>query len=219
MAAIVGQVVFAGGWIAGSLLQDAAYSPARHNLSDLGALTARAPWVWLLSQGTAGMLTMAFAFWALRPALETADRGFSIGVWFVAFSLMGFDNLTDPFFRLDCRAADLGCTGAAAMASWSGTIHVIVGTVTALLTVVAPFALARRMRRLTRWRDLVPGALVFGGVFMAATVVYGALNGRYGQGWAQRVLCVLESVGIVVLARRVATIASSTSDEQGEYKH
>ena len=206
-AVIIGQALFTAGWIVGGLLQDDAYSSARDDISDLGALTAHLPWVWLLPQGIAGVLTIAFALGALRPALSVPGHREPIGTWLAVFSLMGLDNLTDPLLRLDCRAADAGCTAAVAATSWHGTIHVVAGIVAALATVVAPFALARRMRLLDTWRDLAPGAIVVGLAFVILTVLYAVLNGGNGSGYAQRASCVLISAGVVILARRVQALA------------
>jgi Protein of unknown function (DUF998) len=204
---VLGQVLFTAGWVIGSLLQGHAYSSARHDISDLGALTAQAPWTWLIPQGTAGVLTIVFALGALKPALRAEGRRGPMSAWLVAFSLMGLDNVSDVVFRLDCRAADPGCTPAVAAASWSGSIHMIMGLVTALLTVAAPFALARRMRVIPEWRDLVPGTIAVGVLFALLTAIYVTLNGAYGQGYAQRASCLLISAGIVILARRVLVVA------------
>lgn len=68
--AFIGQVLFTSGWLLGGLVQEPAYSPARHDISELGAITARAPWVMLVPQGLGGALTIAFVIGALRPTLK-----------------------------------------------------------------------------------------------------------------------------------------------------
>ena len=68
------------------------------------------------TQAIAGLLTVAFALGALGPALARLDGKAVLGAWFVAGSLAGAE-LTELLFRLDCRAADLGCTSSAATAS------------------------------------------------------------------------------------------------------
>jgi hypothetical protein len=65
---------------------------------------------------------------------------------------MGLDNLSDAFFRLDCRTADPGCTAAAS--SWHAKVHLAVGLISAVATIAAPFVLAARMRYVPGWRDL-----------------------------------------------------------------
>ena len=107
-AAIAGQVLVTVAWLIGGVLQSGGYSVARDDISDLGALTADRPWVILVAQGLSGAFTVAFALLALRPALAVTGHGGAASAWLVAFSAAGLDDLSDAFFRLDCRAADLG---------------------------------------------------------------------------------------------------------------
>jgi hypothetical protein len=126
--AVGGVAVFNLGWLLTGAVQGGGYWVASHDVSDLGALTARSPWVMLISQGIAGTLIIAFA---LRSALAVPGRGTALGAWLLAASLIGLDNLSDAFFRLDCRAADQGCTAAAAASSWHGQVHIAVGLLSA----------------------------------------------------------------------------------------
>jgi hypothetical protein len=150
---------------------------------------------------------MAFAIWALRPSLTIAGRRPPIGAWLVALSLPALDNLGDVFFRLDCRAADAGCSTADAMSSWHAKAHLLVFAIAALATLVAPFALAHRMRLVDGWRDLTRPAIVFGILIVAALVASAALQGTGFQGWSQRVAAVLVPLGIVALALRSRRLA------------
>jgi uncharacterized protein DUF998 len=121
--AVAGVVVFNLGWLVAGAVQGDGYSVASHDVSDLAALTARSPWVMLTSQFIAGTLIILFALFALfalRPALAVPGRGTALGALLLAASLIGLDNLSDAFFRLDCRAADPGCTTAAAASLWPG---------------------------------------------------------------------------------------------------
>lgn len=205
--AALGQLLFTAGWVVGGLVQGGAYSPARHDISDLGALGARHPWMMLVPQGLAGALTIAFALAALAPAMRRPGERGPLGAWLVALSLLGLDNLSDAFFRLDCRGGDAGCTAAAATASWHGTLHLHVAMVTGLVTVAAPFALGRRMRRLPEWADMAAGAFVLGAVLALAVSAHVALQGRDGGGYAQRASVLLASMGTLALARRVEALA------------
>ena len=204
--AVAGMVVFNLGWLAAGALQSGGYSVARHDISDLGALTAQAPWVLLIAQGITGALTIVFALFALGPALALPGRRPAVGPWLLAASLMGLDNLSDVFFRLDCRAADPGCTAAAAMSSWHGRIHRLAGLVCAIATIAAPFFLAHRMRRVAGWTDLARPTIRFGLLLTAVLVAYAALEGKPGGGYLQRAAIVLFSIGIVVLAVRVRAL-------------
>ncbi len=205
--AIAGVVVFNLGWFLAGALQAGGYSVARHDVSDLAALTAQYPWVMLTAQGIAGALAVLFALVVLRPALAVPDRGTALGACLLAASLMGLDNLSDAFFRLDCRAADPGCTVTAAAGSWHGTIHLAVGVISAIATVAAPFALAARMRRADGWRDLARPSVLFGLLFLAVLVGSAALERKTGGGYLQRAAIVLLSAGVVTLALRIRALA------------
>ncbi len=209
MGAIGGMVVFNLGWLAAGAVQAGGYSVASHDVSDLGALTAQYPWVVLTAQGIAGALTILLALVALRPALAGPGRGTALGAWLLAASLMGLDNLSDAFFRLDCRAADQGCTTAAAAGSWHGTIHLVVGVISGVATIAAPFVLAARMRRADGWRGLARPTILFGLLFLAVLVSYAALERKTGGGYLQRVAIVLLSIGVATLALRVRALARS----------
>jgi hypothetical protein len=204
--AIGGVVVFNLGWLLTGAVQGGGYSVASHDVSDLGALTARSPWVMLTSQGIAGTLTIAFA---LRPALAAPGRGTALGAWLLAASLIGLDNLSDAFFRLDCRAADQGCTAAAAASSWHGQVHIAAGLLSAIAMVAAPFVLAARMRHANGWRDLARPTILTGALLLVVLLGYAALERKTGGGYLQRAAIVLVSVGVATLALRVRSLARS----------
>ncbi len=204
--AIAAQVLFTLGWLALGVIEGHGYSAISDDISDLSSLTAHAAGIMRVVCGVSGALTIAFAIWALRPALAIPGRPTPISAWLVAASLPALDNLSDAFFRLDCRAADAACPASVAAASWHGTMHVVVGTVAGLATIAAPFALSFRMRKIEAWRDLARPALVFGGVVVLGVLAYSALEGS-GGGWTQRLLAVIVCSGIVVLAVRVLRLA------------
>jgi hypothetical membrane protein len=210
-AAVGGQVLVTTAWLIGGTIQGGGYSVAADDISDLGALTADQPWLILIAQGVSGALTMAFAMVALRPALAVAGHRAALSAWLVGLSAAGLDDLSDAFFRLDCRAADLGCTEAVATASWHGTIHGHVGTITFAILVLAPFALARRMQFVPGWRSLARPTLGYGLVLLAAVIAYVLLSISSGGGWAQRAVALLGSLGVVVLALRVLALSTSPS--------
>lgn len=211
VAAIAAQLLFTLGWLVGGFLQEAQYSATRHDISDLGALTAQHAWVMLTAQGIAGAVTIAFALVALRPALAVPGRRMAVSAIMVALSVMGLDNLSDAFFRLDCRAMDQGCTVEAAMSSWQGVVHGVVGGITILIFILTPFALARRMRLAPPWRDLWRPTLAFGVVVIAVFVANIALS---SSGLSQRGLALLGAFGVTVLAVRVLHLTSSPSDRR-----
>jgi Protein of unknown function (DUF998) len=207
--AVAGIVVFNLGWLIAGSVQGGGYSVASHDVSDLAALTARYPWVMLTATGTAGTLIILFALFALRPALAVPGRGPALGAWLLAASLMGLDNLSDAFFRLDCRAADPGCTAAAAAGSWHGRVHLGVALLSGIATIALPFALAARMRRADGWHDLARPTVLAGWLLVAILAAYVAFEGRAGGGYLQRAAIVLFSAGVVALAVRVRVLARS----------
>ncbi|GIJ44858.1 hypothetical protein Val02_17440 [Virgisporangium aliadipatigenens] len=184
-SAVAGQLLVTVAWIIGGATEGRGYSPVDHNLSDLAARTAAHPWPMLITQGLAGATATAFALLVLRPALGGPAP------WLVAASAPALDNVSDAFFRLECRVADPGCTNGAATASASGVIHYAVGAITFGLTMVAAFVLARRYGAV---------AFGFGCVLVVAFVIYAALTGEPGMGLAQRVFVLLTSAGLVLLA-------------------
>jgi hypothetical protein len=198
--AIGGQLLFIAGWLWAGAVEGHGYSVAEHDISDLGALTAHHATAFRLSLGVSGAVTIAFALVAVRTALEVDGRRSSIGAWLLALSLPGLDNLGDVFFRLDCRAADAGCSSSDAMSSWHGTAHVAVFVVAAVATVSAPFALAARMRLLDGWRERAGRTRAFGFVTIAALAVSAATVGTSVQGLTQRVAATIVPLGVVVLA-------------------
>jgi hypothetical protein len=207
-AAIAGQLLFVAGWLVLGMVEGHGFSAGRHDVSDLGALTARYATVSRLTEGIGGALTIAFAILVLRPCLRSAGRTGTVGAWLVAASLPALDTMSDAFFRLDCRAADAGCTTAEATASWHGKAHLVCFAVAALASVAAPFVLSRAMRKVEGWQDLARPTRIFGIVLIVALAVTGATTGTAVQGWTQRGAIVLVALGISSLAWRVLQLES-----------
>jgi hypothetical protein len=207
--AIFGQVLVTAAWLVAGVLQGRGYSVVRHDISDLGALTADRPWLILIAQGVSGALTMTFAVGSLRPALAVPGHRGPVSASLVALSAAGLDDLSDAFFRLDCRAADLGCTEVVATSSWHGAIHGIVGSVTFAILVIAPFALVRRMRLVPDWRSLTGPTVGYGILLAVAVAGFVALSITAGGGYAQRAVALLGSVGVIGLASRVLATTPS----------
>jgi hypothetical protein len=199
-AAALAQLVFVGGWLVIGALEGHGYRPMRHDISDLAALTAHHATADRVTLFVAGALTIAFAF-ALRHQLGNAAL-------LLALSLPGLDSLSDTFFRLDCRAADAGCSSSDAMASWHGTVHVVVFVVSALATVAAPFVLARAMRRREAWVGLARPTKVFGLLTIALLVATGATTGTAVGGLAQRIAATFVTGGVAVLAWQAGRLAT-----------
>jgi hypothetical protein len=89
--AIAAQALFVGGWLVYGAIEGHGYSFGRHDISDLGALTAHHVWLNLPTLGISGALTVLFAIFALRPALMQADLKQPVSAWLVALSLPALD--------------------------------------------------------------------------------------------------------------------------------
>lgn len=198
IGAIVAQLVFVAGWVVAGATEGHGYSSALHDISDLGALTAHHTTPFRISLAVAGGLTIAFGLFALRQVLDSTPAGV-----LVALSLPGFDTFSDTFFRLDCRAADVGCSAADATASWHGKVHVLTFLIAAVATIAAPFVLARRMRVVDGWHDLARPTWVFGFAVIAVLVLSGVTTGTSVQGWSQRLAAVVVVSGLAALAWQV----------------
>lgn len=201
LAAIAAQVLFVGGMLALGAVEGGGYSAGRHDVSDLAALTAEHATIARLVLCVTGAVTIAFGL-SLVPVLGRAG-------WLVALSLPALDNVTDTFFRLDCRAADAGCDFSAATDSWHGTLHIVFFVVAALATVPAPFVLARAMRATDGWTALARPAQVFGVVVVLVLVATAAAGGTALQGWTQRVAIVIVTSGVAGLAWHVFRLEST----------
>jgi hypothetical protein len=209
-SAILGQFLFHLGWILATLEQGSLYSTARHDLSDLGALTAMTPGLWLIPQCIAGLTTIVFAVRVLGPTLQSR-----LGASLVTGSLMGIDNVSDALFRLPCQAAQAGCTFSVVAGAWMGKIHLIVALVSTVLSVSAPFALASEMSALPAWRDLARPTRIGGAalVILILAQLLLKLVGGYGAGYVQRGAALLMSVGIITLASRAIFPPSSETGQ------
>jgi hypothetical protein len=126
----------------------------------------------------------------------------------------GLDDLSDEFFRLDCRRVDVGCTAADATASWHGKVHVIVFVVAAVATVVAPFALSRRMRHIDGWRDVARPAWLFGWATIAMLALALVTTGTSVMGFTQRIAATVIPIGVVGLALRVDRLSTTLDVER-----
>jgi hypothetical membrane protein len=186
--AVAAQIIFVGGWLILGAIEGHGYSAIRHEISDLGALTAHHAGAARATLLISGALTAAFALGVVRPAF-----GLLPGV-LLALSVPSLDNMGDFFFRLDCRAADPGCTTSEALSSWHGTMHVVVFLVALIPTLIVPFVLARRG---------VAGAKAFGFVANALFVLSGVTQGTAIMGLTQRISAVVITGAIAVLAVRL----------------
>jgi Protein of unknown function (DUF998) len=195
LATCAAQVLFVGAWLVVGAVEGHGYQPMRHDISDLGALTAHHATAFRLALLLAGAVTMAFGLLLVGPVLRSPLAGV-----LVALSLVGLDNLTDAFFRLDCRAADVGCGTSDAFSSWHARAHLVCFLVAALATVAAPFVAAGAMSRDPKWRPAARPTRRFGYLTIALLVASAAASGSSVQGLAQRVAATVIPIGVAGFA-------------------
>jgi len=91
LAATCGLLVpfaFTFGWLVGGLAQPASYDWTRHDISDLGALTADQPWIYnQIGANLVGLLLFVFAVGLWRALGPT--RSARIGVGLIAIAAIG----------------------------------------------------------------------------------------------------------------------------------
>lgn len=199
LAGAVAQVVFIVSWLVVGAVERHGYQPMRDDISDLGASTAQHALTFRLLLFITGTATMAFGVLVVGPVLRSTASGV-----LVALSLPGFDNLTDTFFRVDCRAADVGCDPSQMFASWHARMHLVCFAVAALATVVAPFVIARAMRRDEAWRSTARSVRWFGALTIALLLGTAAASGSPVQGAVQRLAASVIPLALAWLAVRVA---------------
>lgn len=157
------------GWIAGDLVQSAAFSPANDDISDLGALTAASPWLYnQIGANLTGLLVMAAALGLWRALSPDLLGRIGAGAIFIA----GLGSLLDGFFRLDCRGIDAGCVND----SWHASAHKWESRFTVAATLLAPIVLAFAFRRIPEWRAAwLPSLLAIPGL-LVGNIVFSALG-------------------------------------------
>ena len=163
-------ITFNVGWVAGDLVQPAAFNPARDDISDLGALTAASPWLYdRLAANVSGLLliVLALGLWRTLGARPTA----SIGC--LALLVVGAGMFLDGIFRLDCQGIDAGCVND----SWHSHAHKLESSLTLVATFVALISLALALRKTPALRSAwLPVLAAVPGLFVAnvAFSVFGA---------------------------------------------
>src|SRR5690349_14081016 len=176
-AAIAGQVIFVGDFVVLGAVEGHGYSATRHYISDLGGPGAQHVAVWFAAQVVCALTTAAFAFGALRPSLAAAGRRATIAAWLIAGSVLVFDNITDPLFRLDCRLAEHGCSAADQMVTWHGKVHYYKFVVALVASIAAPFVLAACMQASERWRGRARATRWYGAGFVLCAVAIVVADG------------------------------------------
>lgn len=178
-------VTSTAGWVAGGLAQPGSYSPARDDISDLGAVTANSAWIYnQVGANLTGVLVAVLAVGLWRALSPDLLGRLGAAALFVA----GAGSFLDGFFRLDCRGIDAACTND----SWHSHAHKVESGITAAALLVAPVLLALAFRRNPAWR----GAWVLSLLVLPAIIVANVVFSAAGNGAATRAGTVVALVWI-----------------------
>lgn len=157
------------GWAAGGFAQPAAYSVARDDISDLGAITAASPWLYnQVAANLTGLLVVGCAL-GLWKALSPSVLGRLGALVLLGAGLGAF---LDGLFRLDCRGIDAACTNH----TWHSHAHKLESGFTAAFTLVAPVLLALAFRRIPAWRGAWLPSLLAVPAIVVANIVFSAVG-------------------------------------------
>lgn len=158
------------GWLAGGFAQPAAYSVARDDISDLGAVTAASPWLYnQVGMNLTGLLLVLCAL-GLWRALSPSVLG-RLGAG--ALALAGIGSFLDGLFRLDCRGIDHpACTNH----TWHSHAHKLESGFTAGFTLAAPILLGLAFRRIPAWRGAWLPSILTVPAIIVANIVFSAVG-------------------------------------------
>jgi hypothetical protein len=179
-------------WIAGGVAQPDGFSSADDDISDLGAMTADAAWIYnQIGANLSGLLIIGLAL-GLWRALSPSILG-RVGAG--ALVVTGVAAFAGGVFRLDCQGIDAGCEND----SWHASAHKVASGVLVGANLVAPLALAVTFRRIPEWRDSWLPTLGVIPAVLAANVVFSLL----GDGAAIRAGTVVVFLWIAFLGVRL----------------
>jgi hypothetical protein len=180
------------GWVAGGFAQPAAYSVARDDVSDLGAVTAASPWLYnQLGANITGLLVIVCAL-GLWRSVGTSVLG-RLGA--AALVVVGVGGFLDGIFRLDCRGIDAACTNH----TWHAHAHKIESGFTGAALLLAPLLCALAFRKLPRWRGAWLPSLLTLPAIIVANVVFSVV----GDGAATRAGTVVAFAWIAFIGARL----------------
>ncbi len=203
VAAICGllaPVSFIAGVVLADVVQPSAFSPTHDDISDLGAVTASAPWLYnQVAANLTGILVVCFGL-GLWSAL---DDGFPARLGVLGLFVVGTGIFLDGLFRLDCQGIDAGCDNT----SWHSSAHKIESGITATALLLTPFVLAFAFRRLPPWHRLWLLTLFTTPALFAASAAASA----FGPGVATRVGSALWFLWLALVAFHSFRLSAATS--------
>jgi len=202
LSGLLAFVTFNLGWIAGDFAQRPAFSPARADISHLGAMTAKSPWLEnQVSANLSGLLIVALGV-GLWLALSPSCLG-RLGAATLAASGVGF--FLDGFLRLDCQPIDAGCSND----SWHSHAHKIESDFSGGFLFLSLLLLALAFRRLPRWRDSWLPTIAAIPAILIASLAFSA----HGSGAGQRAADVVGVAAVAFIAFRLLQHANEAQKE------
>jgi hypothetical protein len=197
ICALLAVLAFTIGSVAGGFAQPSAYSWAKNDLSDLGAVTANSAWLYNQVAANLTAVLIAVVGLALWRALSPDIVGRIGAAGLVA---TGVSYFFDGIFRLDCRGIDAGCRNV----SWHAHAHKTESVISAVLLLGTPFILALAFRRNAEWRGAWLPTLLVTPVALVVGIPFSAL----GSAAAQRATTWTWFVWLAYLGLRLLRLAS-----------
>jgi hypothetical protein len=195
-AALVAQVAFVVAWIVAGALQPG-YSHSHWYVSELGAATARHPWI-----VNTAIVTLGLGIAALGVALRMALPRSRASTWTaVLFVVAGMTLAAAGPVNLDCMPTERACEHAwkAGELSWQTDGHMWLSFVGQILFSLTPFLIARAL-----WPSPAAAlALAAGATGLAIGVVSFALEdgrGGFPDGLVQRFDLLVLQLWVVIVA-------------------
>jgi hypothetical protein len=211
-AGLLAQAVFTAGWLAAQAWQPPGYSPVKDTISDLMARTAPHALAPLVTLMLAGAGTAFFALAGLRPALAAAGRVAPYAPWLLAFSALGLGNLLS-FAQIPCQAG-VDCTPHQALSGFGGTVDATGGALAAVMVVVTPFPMARRMRNVAGWQQMALPSLLAGAAMLACLVTMDLGATGPVPGLAERAGATIGAIWAAVLAANLIRVSRAAAAGQ-----
>ncbi|GII52708.1 hypothetical protein Pth03_10970 [Planotetraspora thailandica] len=194
---LASQILFMAGWLIPASWQPHSYSIVRDTISDLMARTAPHAEVPVTLLIAAGIGTMLFALFGLRPALRAAGRTAFYAPWMLAFSALGFGNILS-FLQIPCQSGV--CGAHQATSTFAGAQDVIGGVVVVTLLAISPFPMSRRLKETPGWQRLGGPSLLTGLAVMASFIAFGLHSTAAIHGLLERAVATIGSGWTAVLA-------------------
>jgi hypothetical protein len=209
---LIAQASFMVGWLVSETWQGHRYSPVKHNISDLQAVTAPHAWFPITCFAIGGLGTFAFATFGLRPALRAAGTTAAYAPWLLALAALALGN---SFPQIPCRLADPGCSAHNQLHSPGGMTDAILSGAAFFVLVLTPFPLWRRLAVLPQWRKLKPvmlAARIVGPACFLAFAICSSMPSTPAVGLIERILVTTSVLWVSALAIEliVASPAPST---------